>query len=295
MAQLPRDVGEARAEHEHRHAVAVVGDRVQEVQEHARVRVHRARDVAQHDERRVQLARRGAHERDDVAAFAQAFRRRLARRSMRCPRRCGWKRRVRIYRQRQAQLGDHLLRLGELRRRHGVEVHALQHLARGEGEPRLELEPLLRLRPRRFWLKSASVRRWLCCCSGLGARPWALRQQQLHHPLGELRVAPEDAGTPGRRSAAAPGATAAPPTWSSTSLRAAAGIRAPAISQRLHAVDHAVGADAQAGGAQQAREVHHVFRQPARQAAALSSRQRRRIRARASRRAGEAAIACSRK
>src|SRR6185295_5587498 len=33
-------------------------------------------------------------------------------------------------------------------------------------------------------------------------------------------------GTPGRRSGAAPGATAAPPTWSSTSPRAAAGTRA---------------------------------------------------------------------
>ena len=69
----PRDVGEARAEHEHRDAVAVVGDRVQEVQEHARVRVHRARDVAQHDERRVQLARRRAHQRDHLAALAQGL------------------------------------------------------------------------------------------------------------------------------------------------------------------------------------------------------------------------------
>jgi hypothetical protein len=78
VAKLAGNVGEARPEHEHRNAVAVVGDRVQEVQEHARVGVHRPRDVAQHDERRVQLARRGAHQGDHVAALAQRFTQRFS-------------------------------------------------------------------------------------------------------------------------------------------------------------------------------------------------------------------------
>ena len=52
VLEVAGDVGEAGAEHQRVHAMAVVGDRVQEVQQHARVAVHRARDVAQHDQRR---------------------------------------------------------------------------------------------------------------------------------------------------------------------------------------------------------------------------------------------------
>ena len=53
LAQLPGDVGDPGAEHEAVHAVAIVGHRVHEVQQHARVALHRARDVAQDDERRM--------------------------------------------------------------------------------------------------------------------------------------------------------------------------------------------------------------------------------------------------
>jgi hypothetical protein len=52
MLQVARDVREPRAEQEHVHAVPVVRDRVEKVQQHARIAVHRARDVAQHDKRR---------------------------------------------------------------------------------------------------------------------------------------------------------------------------------------------------------------------------------------------------
>ncbi len=52
MAQLPGDVGEAGAEQERVDVVAVVRDRVQEVQQDLRVAAHAAADVAQHDQRR---------------------------------------------------------------------------------------------------------------------------------------------------------------------------------------------------------------------------------------------------
>ncbi len=56
LAQLARDVGEPRAEEEGIDAVAVVGERMEEVQQHARIAAHRARDVAEDDEGRVALA-----------------------------------------------------------------------------------------------------------------------------------------------------------------------------------------------------------------------------------------------
>jgi len=72
---------------------------------------------------------RGAHERDHVTAFAQAFAQApsqvdAAARAVRpeAPRA--------HHRQGQAQPGDQLLRRRQLGRRHGVEVHALQHFAR---------------------------------------------------------------------------------------------------------------------------------------------------------------------
>ena len=65
VPQVARDVGEARAEDEHVHAMAVVGHRVQEVQQHPRVAAHRAGDVAQHHERRVPgMTRAPAQQRD---------------------------------------------------------------------------------------------------------------------------------------------------------------------------------------------------------------------------------------
>jgi len=50
MLQMAGDVGEPGAEQQHVDAVTVVGDRVEKVQQHPRVAIHRARDVAQHDQ-----------------------------------------------------------------------------------------------------------------------------------------------------------------------------------------------------------------------------------------------------
>ncbi len=193
VAQLAGDVGQARAEHENRDAVAVVGDGVQEMQEHARVGIHRAGDVAQHHQRRVDAHRRLAHQRNDVAAFAQRFPQRGAQ----------------IYffsiwmdsisssanqRQRQAQLAQHLLRLGQLGRRHGVEVHALQHLARGEGEARVHLDLLLVQLLLGLLLVEQGVRQALALLLlRLAGAAVGLGQQRVHHLLDQLRIAPEDA------------------------------------------------------------------------------------------------------
>ena len=57
IAQGPRHVRQARAEGEAVDPVAVVGDRVHEMQEHPRVAGHRAGDVAQDDQRRRPAAR----------------------------------------------------------------------------------------------------------------------------------------------------------------------------------------------------------------------------------------------
>ena len=52
VAEIAGDVGQPRAEHERVDPVAVIRDRVHEMQEQAAVAAHRAGDVAQHDERR---------------------------------------------------------------------------------------------------------------------------------------------------------------------------------------------------------------------------------------------------
>ena len=46
VAQITCDVGQPRAEQEGMHAVPVVGDSVQEVQQHARITAHRTGDIA---------------------------------------------------------------------------------------------------------------------------------------------------------------------------------------------------------------------------------------------------------
>ena len=52
VLQMPGDGRQPRAEQQRMDAVPIIRDRMQEVQQHARVAVHRARDVAEHDERR---------------------------------------------------------------------------------------------------------------------------------------------------------------------------------------------------------------------------------------------------
>ena len=71
-AQLAGDVGQPRAEQEDVDAVAVVGHRVQEVQQDLRVAAHRAGDVAQHDQRRRAGHAAVAGDGQDFAALAQA-------------------------------------------------------------------------------------------------------------------------------------------------------------------------------------------------------------------------------
>src|ERR1700694_4282650 len=53
LPQVPGDIGEARAEQSGVHALAIVGDGVEKKQQHARVPIHRARDIAQHDQGRA--------------------------------------------------------------------------------------------------------------------------------------------------------------------------------------------------------------------------------------------------
>src|SRR5207245_2906430 len=51
-AQIAGDVGQPRAKHESEDAVAVIGDRMHEMEEDAAVAAHRAGNVAEYDERR---------------------------------------------------------------------------------------------------------------------------------------------------------------------------------------------------------------------------------------------------
>ena len=70
MLQVARNVRESRAEDECMHAMTVVGDRMQKMQQHSRVAVHRARYVAQHDERRRSLTPGAISKRGDGAGSA---------------------------------------------------------------------------------------------------------------------------------------------------------------------------------------------------------------------------------
>src|SRR2546428_5891744 len=66
--EMARDIGEASAEQQRVHAVAVIRDRVQEEQQHARIPVHRSRDIAEHDQRRAAPPALPPPERDDRTA-----------------------------------------------------------------------------------------------------------------------------------------------------------------------------------------------------------------------------------
>ena len=72
-AQLAGDARQARGEQEHLDAPMAAADRVREVQEHARVALHRAADVAQQDDRPRPPAPLAAWQRYDVAAGAEAL------------------------------------------------------------------------------------------------------------------------------------------------------------------------------------------------------------------------------
>jgi hypothetical protein len=72
MPQLAGDRREAGAEQEDVHTIAVVGHRMQEMQEHPRVLLHRPGHVAEHDKRRRAAPNRAATQGRDLAPRPQA-------------------------------------------------------------------------------------------------------------------------------------------------------------------------------------------------------------------------------
>ena len=78
--ELPRDAGQARAEEEGLDAaVEAAREGVEEEEQQARVALHRAADVGEHDERAAACVRaRAARPREDLAAVAQACAQRAA-------------------------------------------------------------------------------------------------------------------------------------------------------------------------------------------------------------------------
>ena len=238
------------------HAVAVVGDGVQEMQEHARVAAHAAGDVAQHHQRRMPGNARAALQRDDLrpAPHARAQRRRQV--DARSPG-IGAKTPRLHFGNRQAQARDQFFRLRQLGAGHGLEVRVLQQLALGKGKAGVDLDlllfllRLLALGIQRLRQAVARLRRLRLTGAAVD-----LRQQQAHDALEHLRVAPEDVkrlikqflllalGQEHRRQRPVE-------------------ILAPLDTgglERPQRVDHPVRADGQPGRAQHAGEMHDVFR-----------------------------------
>ena len=153
MPQMPGHVGKPGTEDKAVHAVAVVGDGMQEVQEHARVAAHGARDVAEHDQGRVAAAVRAAAQRNDVGVAAQAGAQ--ARTQVDLPAvRIGMQAPGSYLRNRQAQARDQAFGLLQFLRGHGLEVLALQAFDFGRAERGVRFDVLL-LRPHRHFLRQA--------------------------------------------------------------------------------------------------------------------------------------------
>ena len=257
VAQLPGDVGEPRAEGERADAVAVPCHRVEEMQEHARIAAHRARYIGERNQRGRAPLERAAAQRNGGAPALQA----CAQAGARIDARAARIRRVaagRQFRQPQAQSLDGCACRRQLLVRHALEVERAQRLAGGKGNARVEFDPF---------------RRW----SGRGCV--ALRRQRLGEPRGKLRLAVVSRNTPAyfREVPHARGVVRIAPEHPErliveVELVAAAEeyrrerpveIVAPLDACELEGaecVDHAVGTDGQSGSAQQAREVHDVFR-----------------------------------
>src|ERR1700682_713748 len=68
LPQVPGDIGESRAKQKRVHAIAIVGDGMEKEQQHACVAVHRARDIAQHNQRRTARPAAPPGERKERAA-----------------------------------------------------------------------------------------------------------------------------------------------------------------------------------------------------------------------------------
>jgi hypothetical protein len=191
VAQVPRDVRQPRAERQHVHAMAVVGDRMEKVQQHPRIAVHRAGDVAQHAQRRCTAPPRSEAQRRQRAARAHASAQRRAkidplapRRGDRAPDRNLW--------QRQLHPAQQRLDLGELVNGHRREILFLQHFARRKRERRVEIGLVLDgfaawRRRRQHRLREAGGE-----LVGNAATALYLGQQCGEHLFEQARIAPEE-------------------------------------------------------------------------------------------------------
>ncbi len=165
---------------------------------------------------------------------------------------------------RQLQPADQRLRLLDLGRRHLLEVLVLQDLAGGEAERRIELERrlgiLLRLvlagpffRTKRLGKASREL------FAGRRLAPLELRQQQLHHLLEQVGLAPEDVkGLVEQLALVAP--------VDEHRVQRPVEVDAAADPDRLDRPDRVQNLarpDRQPGRPQHAREMHDVGREPA--------------------------------
>ena len=194
-----------------------------------------------------------AHQRDQRRRLAQALR--AASRAGRpgAPRRCGRVAARAHQRQRQPQLAHHALGLGELGRRHGLEVHALQHLARGEREARVELH-LARPRAPRSALRLAEQRVGQPLALLLvGARRCA-RRSSAAAAASSARVSFGSRQNSAKRLVEDRALLARATSSTADSVQYQSSRRSrPAISSARSAVEHAVGPDAAARRARSTR------------------------------------------
>jgi hypothetical protein len=260
-SQRPRDVRQPRAEHERLHAhvgrLRAGGDRVQEVQEHARVAAHAAGDVDQRHQRRRTGTPHAARKGDDLATAARAVAQQCAQVDARAGRRrplaAGDDRR-----EQRRQLPEHAARSVPLGGGHRIEVRLAQRLALGPTHLRIDLDALalrrrlglaLRLEQR---LGQASVLRRRRRRSTLLLAD--LRQQHAHHLPEQVRVLPEDVERLVEQCAML-GAIDQAAMQGGVEVTARG---QPGDLQRIERQQHAVGADGHTRRAQDASEVHDV-------------------------------------
>ena len=147
VLQMTCDRREPRTEQQHVDAMPIVRDRVQEMQKHARVAVHRSGDVAEDDQRRrlgdatPERERRRSPSR---AGHPPQGRSQVDARSSPCPLRAPH----RPIGQRQAQARDHPSRCRQLLGGHRREVLGAQHLPCRPGEGRIQIDVVGRLAAR---------------------------------------------------------------------------------------------------------------------------------------------------
>ena len=203
------------------------------------------------------LVGRAALERDDVGAAAE----RRAHRGAHVdepPARIGDKTPRPDLRDREAQARDQPLRLRELLLGHGLEVGALQHFALGHRERRVELDLLRRVLGlgARFLLRQERLGEPAREIGLLvGRPPDDLRQEEPHHALEHLRVAPEDVE---RLVEELELLAPVEEDGGERPVEVVAPLDARDL-ERFQRVDDLVGPDREAGTAQDAREVHDVL------------------------------------